>query len=215
MKRRASLDPAPLIMFGFEQLVRGGLRGVWTRGDVPAGAFVWAANHHSWWDGFVANAVLRHDKHPAALLMDAANLERFSFLANAGVVAADRPRAALASLQAGSALVVFPEGELRAAGDVGPVARGASWLARAAGVPIVLAATRVVLRGQQSPEAYVDLTVASGADLQTELGGRVRALDAELASSDPTLPLTGFTCVLKGRPSWDERISRLAAGVRR
>lgn len=213
--RRPALDTAPMILFGFEQLVRGGLRGVWTRGAVPPGAFVWAANHHSWWDGFVASVVLRHEKHAAALLMDAANLEKFSFLANAGVVAADRPRAALAALADGRALVVFPEGELRPAGALGAIAPGAGWLARQAGVPIVLAATRVVLRGQQSPEAYVDLAVASGTDLPSELAGRLRDLDAELAASDPTLPLPGFACVLKGRPSWDERISRLAAGARR
>lgn len=202
-------------MFGFEQLVRGGLRGVWTRGAFPRGAFVWAANHHSWWDGFVANIVLRHSDHSAALLMDAENLASFSFLAKAGVVAADRPRAALAALGEGRGLVIFPEGELLPAGPVGAVAPGAAWLAKQAGVPIVLAATRVVLRGQQAPEAYVDLAPAEGSGLRAQLDARLRALDHELATSDATAPLPGFTCILKGRPSWDERIGRLAAGVRR
>lgn len=215
MRLPVSLDTTPAILFCFDQLVRGGLRGVWIRGAVPIGPFVWAANHHSWWDGFVANAALRDAKHDAALVMDATNLKQFSFLRRAGVVSADSPREALASLSQGSALIIFPESELRPAGGVGLVAPGAVWLARHAAVPLVLAVTRVVLRGQQSPEAYVDLRPYEQGDLRQELDAGVRVVDAELAASDPCEPLPGFTCVVKGRPSWDERITAWAGRVRR
>lgn len=215
MRVPASLDTTPAILFGFDQLVRGGLRGVWMRGTIPAGPFVWAANHHSWWDGFVANAVLRHADHEAALVMDAANLKKFSFLQKAGVIPAESPRAAIAALRRGRALVIFPEGELRPPGGVGPVAPGAVWLSRHADVPLVLAVTRVVLRGQQSPEAYVDVRPCEQGDLREELDAGVRALDAELVTSDPCEPLPGFTRIVKGRPSWDERISTWAGRVRR
>jgi len=41
------------------RMVRHGLRGVSIRGAMPAGPFVWAANHHSWWDPFVAAATIK------------------------------------------------------------------------------------------------------------------------------------------------------------
>lgn len=216
MRSPPAFDATPALRFGFEQLVRGGLRGVWVRGTVLDGSFVWAANHHSWWDAFVANVVLRSADRDAALLMDAENLQKFSFLRRSGAIPADQPRAALSALRGGRTLVIFPEGELRSPGAVGAVAPGAAWLARQAAVPLVCAATRVVLRGQQSPEAYVDLTMTQEeGDLQQALARRVAALDGELAASDPSVPLPGFTCVMTGRSSWDERIGGWLAMTRR
>ncbi|UQX86857.1 1-acyl-sn-glycerol-3-phosphate acyltransferase [Jatrophihabitans telluris] len=197
--------------FCFEQLVRGGLRGVWLRNTPPAAAFVWAANHHSWWDGFVANAVLRHHGHEPCLLMDADNLRRFGFLTDLGAIPVDQPRKALAALGSGRPLIIFPEAELRAPGPLGPITPGAQWLARKAQVPIAIAATRVVLRGHQKPEAYVDVSVSPDGDVAGELAARLQVLDGELADSDPREPLAGFATVLTGRLSWDERISRWTA----
>jgi hypothetical protein len=198
-------------------MLRGGLRGVWRRGALPPpdGA-LWVANHHSWWDGFVANAVLRHAGHRPALVMDADNLQTFRFLEDIGALPADQPRRALAALRDGRTVIIFPEGELRPTGPLGPVAAGATWLARRGAVPVVLAATRVVLRGQQKPEAYVDLHLAAAdVDLGEELAGLLRRLDDELSSGDPRQPLPGFSLVVPGRSSWDERISRVSAAVRR
>lgn len=200
--------------FCFDQLVAGGLRGVWVRGSLPGPGCVWAANHHSWWDGFVADAVLRDAGHASALVMDAENLRRFAFLGPLGAVPADRPRAALQALRARRTLIIFPEGRLRTPGPLGSVAPGAAWLAAQAGVPLVAAAVRVVLRAQQKPEAYVDLTVCT-AGVAQPLAERLHLVDVELAASDPQLPLLGFSRVVTGRPSWDERIGRWAARVGR
>jgi 1-acyl-sn-glycerol-3-phosphate acyltransferase len=193
---------------GFEQLVRRGLRGIWLRGDVPRAPAVWAANHHSWWDGFVANAVLLRLGHVPALLMDAENLKSFGFLEGSGAIAADRPRAALQSLQAGRTLIVYPEGELLAAGPLRPLAAGAPWLARRAGVPLLAAATRIVVRGHQYPEAYVAVTTSRPDALAADLSGCLDGLDSELRRADPREPLPGFGRLVSGRRSWDERISR-------
>ena len=143
--------PGRLLDIGLTQLVRRGLRGVWVRGELPASAAIWAANHHSWWDGFVAAAVLREQQRPAALLMDGGNLDAFRWVRLAGVISAQRPRQALRALREGRVLVIFPEGEL----------------------------------------------------------------DAALFSGDPRRPVAGFRCAVKGRLSWDERITHWAGRVRR
>jgi 1-acyl-sn-glycerol-3-phosphate acyltransferase len=205
---------AATLGFCFEQLVRGGLRGVWVRGAIPEGGALWVANHHSWWDGFVANAILRHADHRPSLIMDAENLERFSFLKDLGALPADRPRTALSALREGRTVIVFPEAELRVPGALGPLAPGAVWLARRTGAPLIVAATRIVLRGQQKPEAYVDVSLASDDEVADSLAGRLQQLDAELAETDPREPLAGFSLVVRGRSSWDERIARVAS-VRR
>jgi 1-acyl-sn-glycerol-3-phosphate acyltransferase len=68
-------DPITAVLrAGLGRLVQGGLRGVWVRGTLPPGPFVWAANHHSWWDPFVASAVLTRSGRAAALLMQGGNL---------------------------------------------------------------------------------------------------------------------------------------------
>jgi 1-acyl-sn-glycerol-3-phosphate acyltransferase len=208
------VDAAVVFGFCFDQLIRGGLRGIWLRGTVAEGTCVWAANHHSWWDGFVADAVLRNAGHRTSLAMDAENLRRFGFLENLGAVPADRPRLALASLHSGRSLIIFPEAELRPPGPLGSVAPGAGWLARKAGVPVAVAASRIVLRGHQKPEAYIDVSVSDDRDFEGELRLRLKMLDAELALGDPRTPLPGFTRVVAGRRSWDERISQWSASRR-
>src|SRR4051812_9102723 len=105
---------APALSAGFDQLVRRGLRGVWLRGQLPAGGCLWAANHHSWGDGFLASAVLRRQGRPAALLMDGENLGDYRFLAPLGVIPAARPRQALQALRQGPGVGVYPRGGMRA-----------------------------------------------------------------------------------------------------
>jgi 1-acyl-sn-glycerol-3-phosphate acyltransferase len=205
-----------VLAFGLTQLVRRGLRGVWVRGELPAGAAVWAANHHSWWDGFVAAAVLEARHRPAALLMDADNLEAFGFLRSIGVISARHPRAAVQALRGGRVLVIFPEGDLQPPGPLRPAARGAAWLGRQAPAPVVPVAVRVISRGHQYPEALVDISPAVAPDeLPAALAARLRELDAAILAADPRLPVPGFRCAVPGRASWDERISRWAGLVRR
>ncbi len=211
-----SAVPARALAAGLTRLVRGGLRGVWVRGELPSDGVVWAANHHSWWDGFVAFAVLREQHRPAALLMDGDNLSAFRFLHSVGVISAQRPRQALQVLREGRVLVIFPEGELRPPGPVHPVARGAAWLGRIAPAAVVPVAVRVISRGHQYPEALVDISAqVAPADLRSALAQRLGELDAALARADPRLPVPGFRRAVAGRASWDERISRWAQVVRR
>ena len=200
---------ADLIRFGLDRLVRGGVRGVWVRGALPRTPVVWAANHHSWWDGFAAASVLRAAERRPALLMDGENLSEYGFLRRAGVISDREPRRALAALQDDCVLIVFPEGELRPAGPLGPLLPGAEWLARHGSATLLAVALRAVMRGHQSAEIYVDLTpVPSTATLAAVLSARLDQLDADLLKSDPREPLAGFLLTVPGKHSWDERISR-------
>ncbi len=219
--RRGAVRVGPVdraFRFGIRRLVRGRLRGVWARGgpsglwepadDAPqVGGFVWAANHHGWWDGFVAAVPMWERARPLQVLVEPNSLARFSVLRRLGGVPANRVRDAVRTLRAGAAVVVFPEGELRPAGPLGPVRPGADWLVRASGRPAWAVATRVVLRGHQQPEAYLDFEPVADRSVGDVLRGRLDALDAELAASDPRSPLPGFREVVRGARSWDERLA--------
>jgi 1-acyl-sn-glycerol-3-phosphate acyltransferase len=133
--------------------------------------------------------------------MDPANIGSRRMFGWAGAVGTDRLRAALDVLRSGGVLVLFPEGELRAPGPLGPVRPGAAWLAQRAGAPTLAVVTRVVLRGHQAPEAYLDISPAV-------LASRIEAVDAELAGADPSHPVPGYRPVVKGVRSWSERMSR-------
>jgi 1-acyl-sn-glycerol-3-phosphate acyltransferase len=206
---------ASALRVGLDRLVRSDLRGVWLRGTLPVGPFVWAANHHSWWDPFVASAVLGRAGRTACLLMDQDNLASFRFARRLGVFGTREPRAGLGYLAAGRDLVVFPEGELRPAGPLGPLANGAAWFATQAGVPLVAVAVRVAVRGHQAPDAYVSVaTVAAEPDvalwtkrLAEDLHRMLSTLDDQFSQAHPREPLPGFRSVVTGKRSWDERIA--------
>ncbi|GHJ48812.1 1-acyl-sn-glycerol-3-phosphate acyltransferase [Catellatospora sp. TT07R-123] len=208
-----------LLRAGFDRMVRRDLRGVYLRGGLPAGPFVWAANHHSWWDPFVASAVLHRAGRPVCLLMLQENLDRYRFVRRLGVFGTAELATGLRLLKRGRTLVVFPEGELRPAAPPGPLSPGAAWYAARTGTPLLAVAVRVVLRGQDRPEAYVSCTevpVKADVDHTTELLTEVLAedlanLDGQLAVADPRTPLAGFRRVVAGRSSWDERIDRARA----
>lgn len=204
-----------LLRGGIDQLVRRNLRGVFLDGDLPSGACVWAANHHSWWDFFAAAAALRAvGRRDVGVLMDAANVGRQSLFRQVGVVATDRLRAAQQLLEAGCVLVVFPEGRLCPPGPLGEVRAGARWLADRSGAELRTTATRVVLRGQQAPEAYLRVSAAltPSDDVGAALAAGVRVLDEALAAADPMEPLPGFRLAVPGVRSWQERISLLRGG---
>jgi 1-acyl-sn-glycerol-3-phosphate acyltransferase len=213
-------DPlAAFLRRGLRHTVRRGLRGVWLAGDPPAGPYVWAANHHSWWDPFVAAAVLGH---AACLVMSRENLARYAFLRRLGVFGTHEPRTGLRYLREGRVLACYPEGELRAAGVPGRLADGAGWFAARAGVPLCAVAVRVAVRGHQAPEAYVRLagiapapTVAGTTHrLAGELAAMLSTMDRMVAAGDPRRPLPGFRPVVTGRRSWDEHIDALVARSR-
>jgi len=185
---------------------------------------VWAAPHQSWWDPFVAAAVLTGAGRTPSLVMDQENLGDFAFLRRVGVFGTGELRQGLDHLAAGHALIVFPERDLLPVGPLRQLEDGAAWLAQHGRVPLLAAAVRVAARGHQASEAYVDLvpvplpdgssradvSVATAA-LARVLGAALAAVDAALATADPREPLPGFAEVVHGRRSMDERLQRWAA----
>lgn len=202
-------------------MVHARMRGIWVRGDPPSGSSVWAANHHSWWDPFVAHALLGLAGRDTGVVMDDANLAGFPYLRRVGVVGTRELRAAVGEVRRGRVMVIFPEGLLRPAGPPGPVARGAAWLAQRADAQLLSVGTRVTIRGHEAPEAYVDVvpveragdTAATTARLAESMRASLAGIDALIASADPRQPLPGFRQAVRGRRSWDERLSRRGPGT--
>jgi hypothetical protein len=212
-------DPvAGALRRGFHSMVRRGLRGVWLRGELPAGPFVWAANHHSWWDPFLAAVLLHGAGRTPCLIMQQENLERYGFVRRLGVFGTAEHRRGLEYLRQGRVLVIFPEGELRPAGAPGEVAPGAAWYAQRANVPLCSVAVRVTLRGHEAPEAYlwcteVDSSGSLGAvtgRLAGELSRQLSDVDGHVGAGDPRQPLPEYRAMLLGRRSWDERLDAMA-----
>ena len=208
-------DPRRSAMLAALRLtVRGGLAGVWTRGRLPAGPVVWAANHHSWWDPFIAGELLTGAGLRMVLLADAANVRQYRFARHIGVVGTGELRTALAAARGGAVLVVYPEGRLLPAGPPGPLAPGAAWSAARAPAPLCSVAVRVLVRGGQYPEAYVVFSEVDAAGPTPEVTGRLRErlrqdlsdVDRLSAHAEPRQPLPGFSRVVRGRRSWDERV---------
>lgn len=200
--------------------LRRGLVGVWARdeGALPDGGAVLAANHHSWWDGYLLYLLAHRRRRPFTVLMNEAQLGRFPFLRRHGAIGAHELRAAMRRLAAGHLVAVFPEAALRPSGPPAPLAPGAAYLAARAGRQLVPVAVRVAVRGQQRPEAFLRFGSALAADapdlersLANALGALVGSLDADLAAADPEAPPAGYTRWLSGRES---RNRTLAWGVR-
>lgn len=199
-----------LLLTGFDQLVRLSLRGVWVRGDIPTHAVVWAMNHHHWWDAFVSNAVLRTAGQRPTVLISDKNLESFALFNWIDAAPASDPKRALAPLRAGRTLVIMPEGRMLGAGLLGPLRSGAGRLAAQAGVPLVPVAVRVVMRGSQYAEAFIDIGSPVRADeLAPVLGQSLVELDETLAATAATRDLPGYRRVVAGRGSVDGWISVL------
>ncbi|GAA4004722.1 1-acyl-sn-glycerol-3-phosphate acyltransferase [Deinococcus rubellus] len=191
--------------------IRNGLRGVWVRGGLPAGAAVLAPSHQSWWDGYALREVAWQLGQPFGVLMSERQLTTFPFLRLIGAIGAHELRPALRLLQAGSWVVVFPEGRIETPGKVRRVQAGAAWLAGASGAALIPVALRVVLRGQPRPEAYMRFGQAvSGPDLPEALQAELELLDAELLGSDPEQPLAGYLRFVGG-PSGRDGQPDLAA----
>ncbi len=143
------------------------------RGRLPAGLAVWAANHHSWWDPFIALDLCRQAQRRAVVVMNGDNLRRYQFARRIGAIGTDELRAGLDTLRAGAVLVLYPETELRAAGPPGSLAPGAAWFAQQAPARLSSAAVRVALRGEQFPEAYVVLTDVEGSGTRAAVTRRL------------------------------------------
>jgi 1-acyl-sn-glycerol-3-phosphate acyltransferase len=198
--------------------LRRGLHGVWARGDWGALAQggVLVANHHSWWDLYLIFLIKLHLGLPLSAIMARAQLDRFPFFRRHGALDETEVRTALRRLKAGEVLLVFPEGELRPAGGLGPIRPGARWLAERAGVPLIPLALRVLMRGAQHPEAYLSVGPPLAHDPDGDGGeGALSALllqlDRDLAGGDPERPHPAFERWLAGAQRGDRRADRASA----
>jgi len=200
--------------YGFVAMTRRGLRGIWVRGGPPHEPVVWAANHHSWWDPFVAAVTLWRSGAVPCLLAAQENLDRYGFARRLGAFGSSEYRLGLSYLEQGRTLIIFPEGRLIPAGPLGELAPGAAWYAERTGTPLYAVATRLVMRGHEAPEAYLSFTrVKLTGDigrttqrLAEQLSVGLAELDRLNANQDPREPLPGFDLIVRGRRSWDERI---------
>ena len=201
------------IVGGFLLLsLKGSLRGVYLKGEVPQGPLVLAMNHHSFFDGHLVWFLARRHGYPVGLLVAEENLKAFPVLKLLGALEAKRVREALRRLREGAWVALFPEGEMRHPGPLGPLRPGAAWLAKRAGVPLLPVACRVVLRGFEHPEAFLLLgkPLPPEGDLEEGLGGVLQELDETLRKTHPRQVPEGFREVLRGRRSLEERLSPLA-----
>ncbi|MCX7844443.1 MAG: 1-acyl-sn-glycerol-3-phosphate acyltransferase [Candidatus Bipolaricaulota bacterium] len=192
------------------------LRGVYLKGELIPPPFVLAMNHHSFFDGHLVWLLFRHAKVRGSLLISEENLRAFPVLAAAGALSTRRLREALRRLEAGEAVAIFPEGELRPAGPLGALQPGAVWLAQKARVPLLPVGSRVWLRGYEHPEAF--LLVGEPVEptlprLEEALRALLSALDALHQATHPRAIPSGFSPILAGRRSLDERLARLFRGV--
>lgn len=173
--------------------VRSELAGVYVAGPRPPAAAVVAANHGSWWDGYLLGLLARQLGTSAQIMMSREQLDRYPFLRAVGA----RPPSALRELartaNAGQWAVIFPEGTLQASREIASLHPGAAWLTHHSGAPLVPAAVRVRVRGARKPEAFLLFGRAIEADeLADELGRLVTTVDHTLDSSDPEQIPPGF-----------------------
>jgi len=177
---------------------------------------VLAGNHHSWWDGYLLPVLFWEARKPFKIVVGERRLQEFSFFQYLDTISASKPREALHKLKHGEVLIVFPEGELRAPGSMGVLSKGTVWFAEKAGVPIVPVASRVVLRGHESAEAYLVFAEPIEPDLDL-LYQRLDRMLADLDNQIRTVPaetaLPGFKLMIAGRKSTHERMAWWGAAL--
>ncbi|MEM7735431.1 MAG: lysophospholipid acyltransferase family protein [Deinococcota bacterium] len=123
-------------------------------------------------------------------------------------------RRAIRVINAGELLAIFPEGEIRPAGQVGELKRGVQFLAERTGAAICPVVMRTVMRGGQYPDMIIDigkpLTDSSQEVLQQALNDQLATLDSLVLESNPEAPLAGFSLWFQGQSSFHTRVSWLA-----
>lgn len=205
--------------------LRRSLDSISVAGELPRGGVVLAANHASWWDGYLLGALSGSVGLTSSIMMTSRQLRRFPFLRLIGAVDTSAARTLATRARGGQWVVVFPEGRMRSGPGLGPIHPGARWIARAARVPLVPVAVRVAVRGAPQPEALLRVgaplesllaqhddfgppagtrTAAdrrgttSDTQLAEALAALVHRLDADIAAADPERPVPGYRRVLTG-----------------
>ena len=113
--------------FIIRRSLRSGLHGVYVKGNwdaLPQSGYIIAANHHAWWDGYLAWLTQQRVAQPLGGMMGEAQLSRFRFFRRMGVISQKEVREALRRLERGEVLFVFCEGRIRPAGEVEEVEAG-------------------------------------------------------------------------------------------
>lgn len=197
--------------------MRRGLAGIWFKSEegkrLPASPVVAVANHHSWWDLYLAWWFAQTTGRPLAGLMNPQRLEAFPFFEQHGAIPADKPQRFVRRVRAGDVGLVFPEAAVQPAGAVTltPEQQRRTGrlveLSRATAVPVAM---RVLMRGAEHPEAYVWLgapckDVAAAVD---RLNGMLKHIDENHAETDPETALPGFSLALQGRRPAHEAAGR-------
>ncbi len=202
--------------FAARRALRLDLAGVWgiRESPLPAAGAVVVANHHSWWDGYLAWLLADYHDRAFGVLVDEATLLRYPFFARLGALPTKALRAAVRRAERGSWLFVFPEGRIVPPGPPAPFEPGAATISRLASVPVLPLAWRVVVRGAQYPEVYVrsGAPLPSGATPEVQcaaVGALLERIGRDLAgATDPEAPVPEYTLWNPGRASSQERVGR-------
>ncbi len=204
-----------------EREVRRAFRGVYVGGAPPPSerSVLVYANHRSWWDGFAVHTAFRALGLEPYAAMDEANLERFRFLRRIGAfsIRPGDPRSAVQSFRYAhrllarprSAVIVFPEGELRP-GAVAPLrlSRGIAALAAMTQARCVPVAFRYAFFENERP----DLLVCFGAGHEAAPLARFEeGLNEVVTKVDEVQRPDQYTCLVEGTLSPAERWRRARA----
>lgn len=205
--------------------LRRGLSQVWLKADwqqLPAGAVILAANHHSWWDVYLMWLLKEKLGRPMLGFMREDTLERFPFFRSIGVISRREVRTALRWLGQGHAMQIFPEGEMHYGGYVSQIQPGLEFLVAKTQAPVQPLLLRVVVRGSERPEAFIVLGEAihhEPGEVATGFTAVINQLHDELESflSDlhPEATPPGFEPQLPPRQRFDERLHWLGKLWRR
>ena len=206
---------ARLVAAYVDRKVRTAFRGVWLRGTLPppAATLLLYANHTSFWDGFALHALCRAAGWDGYCLMEEKHLARYRFLRRLGAFSIRRgdAQSAIESLRyaagllarPGTAVIVFPEGELRPwSGTVHPIERGVVVLARRAQARCLPVGIRYRFFEHELPDLLLAVGEPHAALDREAFEERLRALVGELRDDRP---LSDFTSIVRGRRSVMER----------
>lgn len=206
-----------------ERKVRVAFRGVWLRGTLPrpGPGLLLYANHTSFWDGFALHVLCREAGLDAYCLMEEENLARYRFLRRLGAFSIRRGDAgsAVVSLRyaarllarPGTAVIVFPEGELRPwSGEVHPLERGVEVLARRTAAPCLPVGIRYRFFEHELPDLLLAVGPPHPPVDRAEFERRLRAVVGELGDARP---LADFVLLRRGRRSVVERWDALRRGA--
>jgi chlorobactene lauroyltransferase len=193
---------------------------------------IFYANHHTWWDGYLAEIVTRQVYGlDAYLMMDVRQLRRYIFFTWAGCFSVDREngREALRSVEyitkilkekPGRGLWIFPQGEIRPQ-EQRPLQFYpglAHTIKRVGACYVYPVATRFEFTREQFPEIFISVGPARcfeaqerfntrqvSAELEATLTRDLDQLRAELSQNRRD----GFVTIIKGKGSTDASFDKL------